>query len=279
MVGAAVKRYILALVLAAGGVLLVAQERDRWRPMLLPLWVETIHDVAYGPRPENRLDILLRRWSSGSKRPAAVIFHGGGWARGNREEMLDRACRRYLEQGFVVANVEYRKGSIAAAAEDAVLALRWFCSHAPEYGADRNRIVVTGESAGAHLALMAAFRSGERIAAVVNFYGVSDLTPLVDRPAIRAVLPAGDPESAARALSPVTYVSRGLPPVFSIHGTADELIPAGQTALLTRAIREAGGEAFELYIDGGRHGFSKAHQQAAYEAIFEFLKRRGMLNR
>ncbi len=272
------KRYILSLVLVVGAVLLAAHERNRWRPALLPLWVQTVRDVPYGPRPENRLDILLRRWSTGSNRPAAVIFHGGGWVGGGREDMVDRVCRRYLEQGFVVANVEYRKGAIAAAVEDAVLALKWFCRSAPSYGVDRNKILVTGESAGAHLALMSAFKSDERIAAVVNFYGVSDLMPLADRPAIRAVLPPGDPESSTRALSPVTYARLGLPPVFSIHGTADALIPTGQTALLTRAIQEAGGEAFELYIPGGSHGFSPAHQQMAYKAIFEFLKHRSIVD-
>jgi dipeptidyl aminopeptidase/acylaminoacyl peptidase len=125
---------------------------------------------------------------------------------------------------------------------------------------------------------MAAFRSGVRTAAVVNFYGVSDLVPLKNRPAIRAVLPRDNPELAAKALLPVTYVRPGLPPVLSIHGTADEIVPTSQVALLTRAIREAGGEAYEFYVGGGKHGFSRNQQQSAYAAIFDLLKRRGILD-
>jgi acetyl esterase/lipase len=270
---------ILAL-LAAGSALLAIHQRHRWRRTLSPLWVDTVRDLPYGPLPENRLDILRRRWSAGSAdRPAVVIFHGGGWVEGSREEMLVPVCHRYLERGFVVANVEYRKGAIAAAVDDAVLALGWFRRHAPAYGVNPDWIVVTGESAGAHLALMAAFLSSERTAAVVNFYGVTDLTSLLDRPAIRATLPPGDPETAARALSPVTHVRRGLPPLFSIHGTADDLVPTSQTSVLTNALRQAGNEASVLYVEGGKHGFSGDRQEAAYLAVFEFLKRQGIVGR
>jgi acetyl esterase/lipase len=193
--------------------------------------------------------------------------------------MRDRVCRLYLQKGFVVANVEYRTGTIAAAAEDAIRALQWFCSRVTSYGVDGNRIVVTGESAGAHLALLASFASGAQTAAVVNFYGVSDLITLLDRPAIRAVLPSQEREPIARKLSPLTYVHRGVPPVLSIHGTADQLIPPEQTKLLTRAVQEVGGQASELYIEGGRHGFSQAQQQIAYRVIFQFLAQCGVVRR
>jgi acetyl esterase/lipase len=267
----------LAIVIAAGGIAWAVHQRGRLRQILLPLWVQTTYDVPYGPYADNRLDIMRPRWKAGALRPAVVIFHGGGWIDGGREEMRDRVCRRYLQNGFLVANVEYRRGSIPAAAEDAIRALQWFCSRASSYGVDRSRIVVTGESAGGHLALLAAFRSGAQTAAVVNFYGVTDITALADRASVRALLPPQHPEPAARSLSPVTYVRGGLPPVFSIHGLADQTVPPEQTAGLTSRIKEAGGEAFELYIDGGGHGFSKEHQEIAYGAVFHFLRQRGIL--
>lgn len=270
----------MVLVLAVGCTLLTVHERHRWRERLSPLWVRTVHDVPYGPHPENRLDILQRRWGAAPvDRPAVLIFHGGSWIGGSRQDTLVRDCHPYLNHGYVVANVEYRKGAIAPAVDDAILALRWFFAHAAAYGADRNKIVVTGESAGAHLALMAAFRSGEQPAAVVNFYGPSDLVRMLDRPAIRAVLPLYDIESAAKALSPVTYVGKGSPRVFSIQGTADGIVPPAQTTLLSRALRAAGVEASECYINGGKHGLSIDQQQEAYRAVFDFLQRRGVLDR
>jgi acetyl esterase/lipase len=193
--------------------------------------------------------------------------------------MRYHACRPYLKMGFMVVNVEYRLGSIAPAAEDAVRALRWFSSVAQTYGADPRRIVVTGESAGAHLALFAGFQSGVPVAAIVNFYGLNNLKPFLNSPEFREVLPGGDPESLARQLSPLTYVRRGLPPVFSVHGTADESVPPDQTVVLTESIQAAAGDASALFIKGGTHLFSTAQQDVAFDGILAFLRAHGVVDR
>ena len=62
----------------------------------------------------------------------------------------------YLEMGFAVVNVTYRLARVSeapAAVEDCRCALRWVIQNAKEYGLDVNRLVVTGYSAGGHLAL------------------------------------------------------------------------------------------------------------------------------
>jgi acetyl esterase/lipase len=270
---------LIVLVFALDCILVMKRRKDQLSQMMSPIWVHTTYDIPYGPQPENRLDILKRRWNLGSKkRPAVIIFHGGNWQYETRKELLVRVCHRYLEHGFIVVNAEYRKGAIAPAVEDAIKVLQWFSSRAPEYGADQGRIVIMGESAGAHLAMMAAFRAGVHVAAVVNFYGVSDLVPLLGRSSIKAVLPATDMQKEARALSPLTYIRYGLPPVFSIHGTADEIVPQEQTAILTKALIDAGGEAFAFYLEGGKHGLSKEHQKLAYVSVFDFLRQHGILD-
>ncbi len=233
----------------------------------------------YGPYPENQLDLMWPRWSKTGQRPAVIVFHGGGWQSGSRTDMRYRVCRRYLKMGFIVANVEYRLGAIGPAAEDAIRALQWFGSVAQTYGADPRRIVVTGESAGAHLALFAGFQSGVPVAAIVNFYGLSNLLPFLSRPEFREVLTAGDPESFARELSPLTHVRGGLPPVFSVHGTADESVPPDQTAVLTRSIQAAGGDASSLFIAGGTHGFSTTQADTAFNRILAFLRAHGVVDR
>ena len=189
--------------------------------------------------------------------------------------MRDRVCRRYLERDFLVANVDYRPGA-EPAADDAVRALEWFSARAASYGVDPQKIVLMGESAGAHLALVAAFRSRVRPAAVVSFSGVSDLQALVHTSFVREALPAQGWESAAQRLSPLAHVRGGLPPVLSVHGTADSLVPPDQAARLTSAIRAAGGEAADLFIDGGGHGFTEAQLEVAYRAVFDFLTCHGM---
>jgi acetyl esterase/lipase len=265
-----------ALVVIAVVAALAVYRRDKFSRIVLPVWVRTYHDVQYGPDRDNVVDVMAPRWPAKTLRPAVVVFHGGAWADGIREDMVDRVCRRYLERGFVVANAEYRKGRITNAVEDAALALRWFAAKAPDYGADPKQIVVTGESAGGHLALMASFRHADKVAAIVNFYGVTDLVPLTGQPFVRAVLPGVGIESAATSLSPITAVRAGLPPILSIHGDADPLIPIEQTRSLTRALQKVGVDASATYIRGGKHGFSRDHQDEAYKAVFDFLEQRGI---
>ena len=191
--------------------------------------------------------------------------------------MLERVCRRYLAKGFVVANAEYRSG-IGPAAEDAVRALEWFAANARRYGADPGKIVVTGESAGGHLALFAAFKTRIPVAAAVNFYGISDLAALVDEPFVRRQLPHENQAAAARSFSPTTYIRAGVCPVLSIHGTADSTVPPSQSRRLTELLQQTNGPggAHLTLIEGGKHGFTERELGVAYQAVFDFLYRHGV---
>jgi acetyl esterase/lipase len=270
------------LGLAAGAALASAvyalspRARAFTQAALMPLWVETLPEILYGPHPDNRLEILRPRFASRGARPAVVVFHGGGWIRGSREEMRQRVCRRYLARGFVVFNVDYRL-RLSAAAEDASLALEWVIRHAAGYGVSPRRIVATGESAGAHLAMLAAFRETPPIAAVVDFYGVSDPAALADAPFLRQALTLESDPGAALRLSPLALVGHGLCPVIAVHGTADTTVPPDQTARLVERIRQAGGAVTDIAIVDGRHGFSEPQLEIAYDGVFRFLAAQGIL--
>ena len=263
------------VALACAGV--AAHEHSRIRRLLLPLWIETQRDISYGPDPQNRLDVLRPRWKARGQSPGVLVFHGGGWTRGSREDMYDRVCRRYVEMGFVAVNADYRLGAIGPAVEDASRALEWVWDAAPALGIDGTRLIVTGESAGSYLALLAAFQSKRRVAAVVNFYGPTDLTSLWSRPAIRPLLSSDQATDMASRLSPLAFLRPDLPPVLSIHGTADQTIPPEQPAALTHALQTVGADASAFYINGAGHGFSEAEQEVAYTAVFDFLRRHRIL--
>ena len=266
---------LLAAFSCTVGVL--AFRRSAVRELAMTLWVQTVPDIRYGTDVENVLDLMRSRVGSQHSRPAVVVFHGGAWESGSRYEMRDRVCRRYLAKGFIVANVEYRRGA-GPASEDAVRALEWFFQNAASFGADPRKIVVTGESAGGQLALFAAFTSQVPVAAVVNFYGISDLGALIDQPFVRAALPANDTFASATRLSPLGAVRQGLCPVLSIHGSSDTLVPPEQTVRLTARLRQAGDQNVEeWFIPGGRHGLSETEFESAYQTVFGFLSRRGVL--
>jgi acetyl esterase/lipase len=149
-------------------------------------------NIAYDKYPQTVLDILQPTTLAVGKRPGVIMFHGGGWIESSKETMMNSFCLPYLQQGFVVCNVEYRLAPVApapAAVNDALDAAAWFFKNAKKYNVDTNRIIVTGASAGGHLALMVGMTPKEanlgptvKVAAIVNCYGPTDVADLLSGP-------------------------------------------------------------------------------------------------
>src|SRR5215510_8729414 len=105
---------------------------------------------------ESKLDIYRRR-DVQTPQPTLVFYHGGGWIGGTKEASF-MSIMPWLEMGWNVVNVEYRMARVApapAGVEVALCALKFVVAQAKNYNVDVNKLVVTGESAGGHLALMA----------------------------------------------------------------------------------------------------------------------------
>lgn len=112
-------------------------------------------DLAYGPGPRDKIDIIVPRDREGGRaRPLHLFVHGGYWRAGAKEDYAFVAAP-VVAAGGIAAIVEYdlmpqaRMGGIVAQVRRA---FRWLVSEAPALGADPRRITVSGHSAGAHLA-------------------------------------------------------------------------------------------------------------------------------
>ena len=261
-------------------------------PAPLPDSVSVEANIPYDQYKQTVLDIMQPKAASTRKRPGVIVIHGGGWTGGQKEAMVERYCLPYLGKGFVVANVEYRLADVApapAAVMDVLKAANWFRENAGKYNVDRKRIVVTGGSAGGHLALMVgmankAAKVGKpaNVAAVVNVYGIADVADQVEGPNVRDYAVKWLPEQPgrielARRLSPISYVRRDLPAILTIHGDADETVPYEQGVNLTKALREAGADAQMISVPRGKHGFTKEQWAELLPQIFTFLERRGIM--
>jgi acetyl esterase/lipase len=207
--------------------------------------------------------------------------------------------------GWNVVNVEYRMARVAqapAAVEDALCALRYVVNNAKNNNIDTNRIVVSGESAGGHLALavgmipstagLTAICAGggftgndtsvPRVAAIINWYGITDVNDMLAGPNARAyavqwVGSGKNRDDVAKVVSPITYVRNGLPPILSIQGDADPIVPYSQNTRLHDALTKVGTPNELLTIRGGGHGNFNAEQRTqAYLKIREFLARNGL---
>jgi dipeptidyl aminopeptidase/acylaminoacyl peptidase len=84
-------------------------------------------------------------------------------------------------------------------------------------------------------------------------------------------------DEVAKAVSPMTYVRAGLPPILSIQGDADPIVPYSQNTRLRDALTKAGAANELVTIPGGGHGNFKPDQRSmAYAKIREFLAKNGL---
>jgi acetyl esterase/lipase len=243
-----------------------------------------------------KLDVYARR-NATTPQPTVIYMHGGFWAAGNKEGAIMNLMP-WFEMGWNVVNVEYRLAKVAlapAAVEDCMCALRFISNNAKTYNVDVSRIVVTGESAGGHLALalgmipesvgLARECEGRPLpipAAVINWYGVTDVMDVIEGPhkANAATTWLGsltNREELAKRLSPLTYVRPGLPPILTIQGDADTTVPYDQGVRLHAALTKAGVVNQHLTVPGGKHGnFTPEERTRIYVTIREFLAKNGL---
>jgi len=246
-------------------------------------------NIRYDSYPETVLDILQPNAPSLADRPGVIVFHGGGWVEGDKEQVLETYCLPFVRRGMVVANVEYRLAKSAAApaaVNDVLQAARWFQDHAAQYKVDPKRIVAAGDSAGGHLALMTAMTPASaalgpsiKIAAAIDFFGIADVADQVAGPNERPYAAAWIPEQPdrlelARRVSPIAYVRKGLPPLLVLHGDADPVVPYEQSVALVKALKNAGNDAELITVPGGRHEFTPDEMSKLWPQIFQWLKKR-----
>jgi len=245
---------------------------------------------------ENKLDLYERR-DTQDAHPTLIYIHGGGWTGGTKEAGFNKVLP-YLAAGWNVVNVEYRLARVSpapAAVEDCLCALRWVAVNAKQHHIDINKLVLTGDSAGGHLALttgMIPESAGldrecpgpalPKVAAIVDWYGIADVNDLLDGPnrkpyAVQWLGSAPDREAIAKRLSPLEYVRPGLPPVLMIHGDADPTVPYQHSVRLKAALDKAGVSNELFTVPGGKHGnFTADENVRVYGAIKAFLQKQGL---
>jgi dipeptidyl aminopeptidase/acylaminoacyl peptidase len=121
-----------------------------------------------------------------------------------------------------------------------------------------------------------------RIAAIVNWYGITDVADLLagynrKTYAVAWLGSATNKEEGARRVSPLTYVRKEDPPVITIHGDADDVVPYSHAVRLQQALDKAGVPNQLFTVKGGGHGqFSNEDNEKAYAAIFQFLAKHNL---
>jgi acetyl esterase/lipase len=208
--------------------------------------------------------------------PCVIQIYGGSWQHGAPGNNPDFA--RYLaSRGFVVFAIDYRHApqwQWPAQIEDVRTGVRWVRDHAAEWDGDPTHLALFGRSAGAHLAMLAAFEpNAPTIEAVVSYYGPVALAdgyreppvpnPLDTRAIERAFL-GGTPDQVPdryRDASPITYVgaprARPLPPTLLIYGARDHIVLPRFGRQLDERLRASGSMSIYLEIPWAEHAFDE----------------------
>ena len=214
--------------------------------------------------------------------PAAIIVHGGAWVTGDKARSVRPLFQPLADTNFAWFSINYRlaRGSnpealvsleglaaLTSASDDVRSALAFVRAHAAEWNIDPERVVLIGESAGAHLASMAALQPGQSkpVQGVVAFYSPSDLVNLVETspriPDLLRNLIKSSPFAAVlmnglKQLSPQTWITGDAPPFLMIHGTADALVPVQQSETMCGALQKLGAKCELLEVPGAGHGMN-----------------------
>lgn len=201
--------------------------------------------------------------------PLVVVIHGGAWRGGDSQQLP--ALNWYLaSRGYAVASISYRlmpRAHFPAAQEDLAAALDYLQEHANQLGIDSERIVLLGRSAGAQIALLAAYSLHmPSIRGVISFYGPTDLVwgyrhpanPLViDTCTVLEQYLGGSPEEVPdvyTAASPITFVDASSPPTLLIHGGKDEMVYLRNSKRLVARLEEVGRPHLLVALPWAAHG-------------------------
>ena len=250
-----------------------------------------------GGEYRQQLDLYLPKDYARAERPypTILVVHGGGWARGSKDEYVFLA-NWLVPHGYIVAITNYRLIDAAyfpAQLQDCKSAVRWLRAHAEKYNIDKRHIGTWGASAGGHLvALMGStagmkeFDVGEHLEQSSDIQAVCDLfgptffalpdpgTTNASGSSSRRRLIAPDVPDQREAwlkASPMNYVKKDVAPIIIVHGDEDELVSYQQSVIYDKALREAGADCQFITIKGGKHGGEEFMQPQVLKPIEDFF--------
>jgi arylformamidase len=171
-------------------------------------------DIPYGPLEREKIDYF----SAGLNTPVVIFIHGGFWQQYSKNDFAFLA-ESYLRQGISVAMVDYpiapqaNMDQIVTSSENAV---QFIGRHVSEWGGNPENVVLSGWSAGGHLAITSM--NGMTIKAVIAVSGIFELEPLIGTFLNKNL--QMDLETAKRN-SPILHLPKDKTPIYLFVGDSE----------------------------------------------------------
>lgn len=248
---------------------------------------ETKLDVPYGTDTAQKIDIYLPANRSAQSTKSIVLIHGGGWNSGNKKDFasyIDTFKRRLPD--YAIFNIGYRLATtdriFPTQENDVNAAVKFIAAHAEEYGINKEKVALLGVSAGAHLALLQAYKYPETLKpqAVVDYFGPTDITEMYNKPwsplipylmqLITGTTPSANPQTYQQS-SPAFFVSAQSPATLILHGDKDNVVDISQSYLLKEKLVKAGVQNEMVVYPNEGHGWFGAKMSDSFDRIVSFL--------
>ncbi|HZY80563.1 MAG TPA: alpha/beta hydrolase [Cyclobacteriaceae bacterium] len=224
---------------------------------------------SYAKQGSEDLTMDFYQSTRAGRRPCIVVVHGGSWCGGNSQQ-LPELNSELARQGFHVASINYRlapKHVSPAPIEDIKIAIEYLKDNARDLKIDSANFILLGRSAGAQLALVAAYTlDTPGIRGVVNFYGPTDMIWGYSMPVNKYIMDSkkvledflGGPYDKCPekyvASSPVEVVGKKSVPTLIIHGENDALVAYEHSQRLVKKLSDNRVRHYLLSLPWATHG-------------------------
>lgn len=236
-----------------------------------------IADIEYGKAGDVSLRLDASVPEGNGPFPVAILVHGGGWSRGDKQDEISTLFASLTGAKFTWFSINYRLAPAhryPACLEDVEAAIRWVKARAANYKGDPQRIALIGYSAGGHIAGLAVVHASAdtRVQAVVGLAPPTDLVlDTLRRDSLSVSLKNLLNREVVNEevleilwnLSPINHLNKELPPFLLIHGTQDKSVPFTQSLHLQARLKACGVPCDLLTIENAPHAIMEWEKIAA----------------
>ena len=225
------------------------------------------------------IEIPMRFHGDNPPAPLLIWLEGGGWRNVSPALRLGELAT-YVYEGFAIASVEYSVDADniwPTPLEDIKEAISYLRAHHAEFNIDPDRIAIAGDSAGGHLAAVAALTTD--VKAAVCYYTPGDFPNMkegADTFALEDLLVGKhiwDDEKLVKEVDPRSYVTENAPPFLFFQGDADMLVDPASSKTLYDLLIDKGVDCDYYLLEGAMHCDTLFTQECVQKIVLDFLKK------